>query len=119
MKLFRLCLVDGAMNDASGHIVAQRLGRSRRRGARRTLAAFFRLVRLDRDRHQAVVETASRLPADFLKDIRAQLLRRYGPGLRITFTNVPDLIGGIRVRVGSDVYDGSVRAHLAALEAGL
>jgi F0F1-type ATP synthase delta subunit len=31
------------------------------------------------------------------------------------FAEDPDLIGGIRVRVANDVYDGSVKARLAAL----
>jgi len=33
----------------------------------------------------------------------------YGPGLNASFTHSPALIGGVRIRVGSDVYDGSVR----------
>jgi F-type H+-transporting ATPase subunit delta len=36
--------------------------------------------------------------------------------LIVAFTQRPELIGGMRVQVGCDVYDGSVRAGLAALE---
>jgi F-type H+-transporting ATPase subunit delta len=47
--------------------------------------------------------------------IEAGLTRRYGPGLNTAFAHRPALIGGMRIQVGSDVYDGSVRAGLAAL----
>jgi len=40
----------------------------------------------------------------------------YGPGLNISFSQNATLIGGMRVKVGSDVYDGSVQARLAALQ---
>ena len=39
----------------------------------------------------------------------------YGNGLNISFTQNPGLIGGLRIKVGSDVFDGSVQARLAAL----
>jgi F-type H+-transporting ATPase subunit delta len=51
--------------------------------------------------------------------VQAGLDRAYGQGLETSFALNPDLIGGMRIRVGSDVYDGSVRARLAALEAAL
>jgi F-type H+-transporting ATPase subunit delta len=49
--------------------------------------------------------------------VQAEISRVYGPGLTISFTHSPALIGGMRIKVGSDVYDGSVQARLAALEA--
>jgi len=36
----------------------------------------------------------------------------------VTFGVNPELIGGLRVKVASDVFDGSVRGRLAALESG-
>jgi F-type H+-transporting ATPase subunit delta len=45
--------------------------------------------------------------------------RRYGAGLQPSFEVDPALIGGLRIRVGSDVYDGSLRARLAALQTRL
>jgi F-type H+-transporting ATPase subunit delta len=74
------------------------------------------LVRLDLARHTATVESAAPLPADLQAAIDAGLTRRYGPGLSTAFAHRPALIGGMRIQVGSDVYDGSVRAGLAALE---
>ena len=92
---------------------------SRRRGALAILSDFQRLVRLDSDRHTALVESATPLVPDMREDIQAGLTRVYGPGLEATFAENPALIGGMRIKVGSDVYDDSVRARLAALEARL
>jgi len=76
-------------------------------------------VRLDRDRHTAVVETAAPLVPEVRADVQAGLARLYGDGLEASFEENPGLIGGMRIKVGSDVYDGSVRAKLAALQARL
>ena len=80
------------------------------------LSNFRRLVRLDRDRHTAVIESATSLGGDEREDIQTGLARVYGPGLDASFKENPRLIGGVRIRVGSDLYDGSVRARLAAFE---
>jgi F-type H+-transporting ATPase subunit delta len=74
-------------------------------------------VRLDRDRHTAIVESATALSDPLQQGIRADLKRLYGDGLDMTFRPSPALIGGIRIKVGSNVYDGSVRGRLAALQA--
>ncbi len=44
---------------------------------------------------------------------------RTATDLETSFEQNAALIGGVRIKVGSDVYDGSVRARLAALEARL
>ena len=51
--------------------------------------------------------------------IKSNLARRYGEGLIFAFTQNTGLIGGLRVQVGSDVFDGSVEARLADLAASL
>jgi F-type H+-transporting ATPase subunit delta len=56
------------------------------------------------------------LPGDLRDAIGSSLARKYGPGLVTNFVHRPALIGGMRIQVGSDVYDGSVVARLAALE---
>jgi F-type H+-transporting ATPase subunit delta len=73
-------------------------------------------VTLDRDRHQAVVESAMPLPPDLRTSVEARVARMYGPGVSTSFADNPALIGGMRVKIGSDVYDGSVRSALLALE---
>ena len=62
------------------------------------------------------MQSAIPLPPDLRGTVESTLTRAYGPGLNISFVENPALIGGMKVRVGSDVYDGSVRGRLAALE---
>jgi F-type H+-transporting ATPase subunit delta len=118
-QLFRLCLVDGVLDQGRARQVAQQAARSGRRGAVPILQHFLRLVRLDSERHTAIVESAAPLEPAMRADLQAGLARVYGAGLEATFAENPALIGGMRIQVGSDVYDGSVRARLAALEARL
>lgn len=118
-RLFRLCLGAGILNEARAREVAALIGGSGRRGSVPMLGEFLRLVRLEVDRHTALVESAVALPPDLREGLSARLARRHGPGIETTFVLNPALLAGIRIKVGSEVYDGSVRARLAALEARL
>ena len=115
-RLFRLCLVNGSLDERRVQQVVQSLLASKRRGAYALLANFLRWVKLDRSRHTAEVESAADLPADLRTSVVAGLSRVYGPGMSTSFSQNPALIGGMRIRVASDVYDGSIKAGLAALE---
>jgi F-type H+-transporting ATPase subunit delta len=116
-QLFRLCLANGLLDEGLVRQMVQRVSETRNRNRLHVLAEFRRLVKLDWSRHTATVESAEPLPSAMQAGIQAGLTRVYGPGLNTTFTHDPALIGGMRINVGSDVYDGSVKARLAALEA--
>ena len=118
-RLFRLCVVDGALDERRTRRVSQRLARSGRRRALAVLTGFARLVRLEQHRRTAVVESAVPLPIDVRNDIRDILRRQYGPRVEAVYAHDPALIGGLRIQVGSNVYDGTVRGRLAALRARL
>ena len=64
----------------------------------------------------AKIESAVALSGNLKTRVRADLVRIYGPALRTSFVQSPALTGGMRITVGSDLYDGSVRGTLAALE---
>ncbi len=115
-RLFRSCLVNGLVDEGRTRQVVQRMIESKRRGDLALLSHFRRLVKLEYARHTAEVESAVPLPSDLRASIQAGLARVYGPGISASFAHNPGLIGGMRIKVGSDVYDGSVRARLAALE---
>ena len=118
-QLYRLCLVQGVLDDARVHVVVDGVIRAGRRGGVDILSGFRRLVRLDRQRHAALVVSAAPLPDDLRADVAARVERLYGRDIETSFSDDPALIGGMRLTVGSDVYDGSVRARLAAIAARL
>jgi F-type H+-transporting ATPase subunit delta len=115
-QLFRMCRVDGLLDENRVRQVAEHVVAAGRRDCPAILSHFGRLVKLDLARHSATIESATPLPADLQDVVEVGLTRRYGPGLTTAFAHRPALIGGMRIQVGSDVYDGSVRAGLAALE---
>jgi|SRR5436189_1735095 len=115
-RLFRLCLVNGLLDEARARQAIQQIVAEKPRGYLSTLSYFRRLLTLDSARHKAKVDSAVPLPADLQVSVQAELTKVYGPGITASFAENPALIGGLRIQVGSDVYDGSVRGRLAALE---
>jgi F-type H+-transporting ATPase subunit delta len=114
--LYRLCLVDGSLDEHRVRKIVRIVLESKRRGWVALLSHFQRLVRLDCLRRTANIESATALPPEFQASVGADLERVYGPKLSISFAHRPALIGGMRIKVGSNVYDNSVKAKLAALE---
>jgi F-type H+-transporting ATPase subunit delta len=115
-RLFRWCLVNGSLDEGRVRRVVQSILASKRRGYLALANHFDRLVRLDRFRHTAEIESAAPLSPDIQASVAASLARIYGPGINSSFAERPELIGGVRIRVASDIYDGSIKAGLAALE---
>lgn len=118
-RLYRLCRIDGRLDPGRTRAVARRLADTRRRGALAMLQGFERLVRLDQQRQRAQIASAVPLPQDVRDDVLRRLAGAYGAHVAATFVEDPSIIAGLRVRIGSDVYDGSVRAKLNALAARL
>ena len=115
-ELFRACRVNGLLDEAKVRQVVQLVIAAKPRGYFAILNYFQRLVKLDLDRRTARVESPVPLDEPQQSSIRTNLARRYGDGLIFAFTHNSALIGGLRVQIGSDVFDGSVEARLAALE---
>jgi F-type H+-transporting ATPase subunit delta len=115
-QLYRLCLVDELVDEGRVRQVVRAMVQLKRRGYLSLLTRFQRLIKLDIARHTANVESAVPLPVDVRFDVEADLKRVYGAGVNAVFALNPALIGGVRIQVGSDVYDGSVRNGLASLE---
>ena len=114
-QLFRSCVNNGLLDEGRVRQAVTSVLAQKPRGYVGILSQLQRLVKLDLDRRTARVESATALSPEQQTVIQANLGRRYGPGLNISFSQNPALIGGLRVQVASDVYDGSVRARLEAL----
>ena len=64
----------------------------------------------------AQVTTARPLPADAQEALRARLGQLTGSRVRLQFEVDDDLIGGVVTRIGSTLYDGSVRGRLQQIK---
>lgn len=114
-QLFRSCQVNGLLDDQKARRAIQQVIAQKPRGYGGILTHFHRLVRLDLERRAARVESATPLDGAIEGAMRTNLARRYGAGLNIAFTQNPALLGGLRIKVGSDVFDSSIQARLDAL----
>ncbi|MCC7376144.1 MAG: F0F1 ATP synthase subunit delta [Verrucomicrobiales bacterium] len=114
--ILRRCLVNGRLDEARTREVVQQVVATKPRGYLRALTHFQRLVQLHLDSRRVRVENAVESSPQLMEGIRLALEKKYGPGLDITYWVNPALIGGLKIRVGSDVYDGSVHARLEELK---
>ena len=67
----------------------------------------------------AVVYSAFALDATVLAELSATLEKRFGRKLNLTVELQPELIGGVRVVVGDEVLDTSVKARLEQMKIAL
>ena len=67
----------------------------------------------------ATVFSAFQLDAAALADLSATLEKRFGKKLNLTVELQPELIGGVRVVVGDEVLDTSVKARLEQMKVAL
>jgi F-type H+-transporting ATPase subunit delta len=116
-QLDYLCRIDGVLDEDRVKLVVRRLVEQRHPRALAVLSQFARHVKLDRARHSAHVESATALPTDIRDRFEAGLAQMHGRPLTTSFAENPALLGGVRVKVGSDIYDGSIEGRLNALEA--
>lgn len=64
---------------------------------------------------RAEVASAQDLNAEQRQKLEAELSRISGKQARLEFSVDPSLVGGVMARIGSTVYDGSVRGQLAVI----
>jgi F-type H+-transporting ATPase subunit delta len=80
------------------------------------LKNYRRLLRLELEKRQARIETASEVDSASASELVANLKKKYGSDLTTEFVVNPELLAGMRIRVGSDVWDGTVRNRLERLQ---
>jgi F-type H+-transporting ATPase subunit delta len=114
-QLFRSCQVNGLLDENRVRQAFVLVLAQKPRRYLEVLSRLHRLVKLDVERRAGRVESATDLPADLRANVANRIKQIYGDGVNLVFERNPELIGGLRVKVGSDVYDGSVRARLNSL----
>jgi F-type H+-transporting ATPase subunit delta len=114
-QLFRSCSVNGLLDESRVRQVVSLLAAKKPRGYVEILSRLHRLVGLNLAQRSAKVEGAVAASPEQQTAIKADLEKRYGTGLNVTYSVDPSLIGGLRIQVGSDLYDGSVKTRLEKL----
>lgn len=115
-ELFQLSLANGRLDGSRIKEISARLAAEKPRGYVQTLKEFTRLVRLELERRHAVIESAEALASSAVTSLEKTLKARFGADITTEFRTNPSLIAGLRIKLGSDVWDGSVKARLSALE---
>lgn len=116
-RLFGLCQVNGRFDEDKLRVVIKRLATSKPRDFHAILSALQRLTRLDLQSRKVTVESAVELDTASRQRLLASLTEQYGPDLVVEYKVTPSLLGGLRIRVGDDVFDGSVQGRLDRLAA--
>jgi F-type H+-transporting ATPase subunit delta len=80
------------------------------------LKNYRRLLRLELEKRQAKIETANEMDSATSSELVSNLKKKYGSDLATEFVVNPELLGGMRIRVGNDVWDGTVRNRLERLQ---
>ena len=114
-ELFAITMVDGRLDTPRLNTIFSEVAEKKPREYLPILKELTRLVRLEVASHHAVVESATPLEPARAREYEAGLKSRYGD-LTTEFRLNPALIGGLRVQIGSNVWDGSVQARLEAIK---
>ena len=91
-------------------------------GGRSFSAGLTRLVELAADRREreiAYVTVARTMSEEQQNQLSEQLSAIYGRTVDLKISVSPDILGGLRVRIGDDLYDATILRHLAEARAGL
>ncbi len=114
-QLFKLSLVNGAVSPEQVTGVLGYIEKSAPRHALTLLKLYHRAISIEVARSQAVVEHAGPVTDATLKSIEAAMTRKYSRPVTASAKPNPQLLAGLRVRVGSDVYESTVAGQLANL----
>jgi F-type H+-transporting ATPase subunit delta len=112
----RASFTDGQVDRGRIDSIIQSLIARNPRNFYRILDAYKRLLRLEIMKRHAVIESAEALDQQTTSRVAMSLAKKYVAELTTEFVVKPELLGGMRIRVGSDVWDGTVRNRLERLQ---
>ena len=115
-EMLRASFTDGQLDRGRIASLVDSILAKKPRNYLKILEYYKRLLRLEAEKRHARIETAMTLEQEIASQISLNLARRYGSDLTTDFVVNPALLGGMRIRVGSDVWDSSVRNRLERLQ---
>jgi F-type H+-transporting ATPase subunit delta len=114
-QFLRLTLRNGNLDLPAAKTIVEKVIADKPRNYLGILTSFQRLLRLEMEKRHAIVESATPLHETEQVTVTADLQLRHGSDITTEFRTNPDLLGGIRIKLGSTVWDGSVKSRLEAL----
>jgi F-type H+-transporting ATPase subunit delta len=119
----RVALIDELLADKVDPVTLQLLHHAvtseRKRSLTHAIDALLDLAARRRDRSMARVITAVELTAAQQQRLSRTLSQMYGRSITVRTAVDPSVLGGLVIRVGDEVIDGSVAARLAEVRAAL
>ena len=118
-KYFRACLrPDGSVDEQGVRDVVQLLVTEKPRSYIATLNRLRKLIELSIEERTVRVESATPLE-DKGASVFSSLEQRYGPASANHYEVNPALLGGLRIRRGSTIWDGTLSTRLERLQQAL
>jgi len=118
-SLFRSSFTEGRIDHAKVTAALREVAARRPRHVASALKDYQRLVRMELARRHAIIESATALEPAVADEILGDLRARFGTDITHELKVNPTLIGGVRIQLGSDVWDGSVSGRLELLRSKL
>lgn len=118
-QLFKLSIVNGAVSPEQVTGVLGYIEKNVPRHALALLQLYHRAIATELAKSNALVEHAGPISDTTLRSVETVMTKRYSRPVAATARSNPQLLAGLRVRVGSDVYESSVSGQLAALSSAV
>jgi len=115
-RIFRLCTdANGELNEANFITAVKKIGTEKPRDFRGILQVLRRLAKAELAKKQVTVESAVALGDAEKENITNSLRAKHGQDLNFEYKVTADLLGGLRIQIGDNVYDSSVKSRLNRL----
>ncbi len=114
-RLLKISKLDGRVSEDRVAQILEALKKTPPSERKPLLKHYANYLKKELARHQIIVEYAGALPDASLKEIEQTLSSRYGRPLSAVRRENPALVGGLRIRVGDDLYDASIATLLSSL----
>ena len=112
-------VVKTPISDAAKNLLRLVIDNGRLAALPQVASQFHELVNARSGVSDAVIHSAYEIAPAQLADVIVALEKRFGRKLNATVVLAPELIGGIRVVVGDEVLDTSVKARLEQMRVAL
>jgi F-type H+-transporting ATPase subunit delta len=115
-ELFSMSVVNDRIDPVRVRAIADRIVEEKPRQYVQVLREYTRLVRLEMSKREAVVTSAIFHEQDALAKIADGVRGRFGSDVSVKFVIDPEVIGGLRIKMGDDVWDGTIQNRLKQLK---